>query len=144
MHVHAVGEVTPLEAWELLKSDPKAQLVDVRTTAEWSFVGVPDLAQLGRRVLMIEWSSYPGMARNGEFETQVAGQLKAHGAGAETPIVFICRSGARSLSAAQAMSAKGYRRCFNLAGGFEGDLDGERHRGLQNGWKHEGLPWMQT
>jgi len=93
---------------------------------------------------MIEWSQYPSMARNGEFETQVASQLKAQGVEADTPIVFICRSGARSLSAAKAMSAKGYRSCFNLAGGFEGDLDGERHRGQSSGWKRAGLPWMQT
>ena len=142
--MHVVGEVSPVEAWALLESDPKAQLVDVRTTAEWTFVGVPDLSTIGRQTLMIEWSQYPSMARNGEFETQVASQLKAQGVGADTPIVFICRSGARSLSAAKAMSAKGYRSCFNLAGGFEGDLDGERHRGQSGGWKRAGLPWMQT
>ena len=142
--MHVVGEVSPVEAWALLESDPKAQLVDVRTTAEWTFVGVPDLSTIGRQTLMIEWSQYPSMARNGEFETQLASQLTAQGAGADTPIVFICRSGARSLSAAKAMAAKGYSRCFNLTGGFEGDLDGERHRGLQNGWKRDGLPWMQA
>src|SRR5438046_993954 len=98
--MHAVGAVTPVGAWEILKSDPKAQLVDVRTTAEWAFVGVPDLHALGRHVVTIEWSSFLSMARNGEFETQLAAKLKAQGAGAETPIVFICRSGARSLSAA--------------------------------------------
>ena len=142
--MHAVGEVTPVEAWEMLESDPRAQLVDVRTTAEWAFVGVPDLHALGRKTVLIEWSEFPSMARNGDFETQVDAQLKARGAGADTPIVFICRSGARSLSAAQVMAAKGYSRCFNLTGGFEGDLDGERHRGARNGWKHEGLPWTQT
>jgi rhodanese-related sulfurtransferase len=142
--MHAVGEVAPVEAWTLLESDPKAQLVDVRTTAEWTFVGVPDLSAIGRRTLMIEWSQYPSMARNTDFETQTASRLKAHGAGADTPIVFICRSGARSLSAAHAMAAKGYSRCFNLAGGFEGELDSERHRGQSSGWKRAGLPWMQT
>lgn len=142
--MHAVGEVSPVGAWALLESDPKAQLVDVRTTAEWTFVGVPDLSTLGRQALMIAWSEFPSMARNGEFETQAASQLKAQGAGADTPIVFICRSGARSLAAAQAMAAKGYSRCFNLIGGFEGDLDGKRHRGQKNGWRHDGLPWMQA
>ena len=142
--MHAVGEVVPVEAWEMLKSDPRAQLVDVRTTAEWAFVGVPDLHELGRKAVLIEWSEYPSMARNGEFESLVEAQLKARGAGADTPIVFICRSGARSLSAAKAMAAKGYSRCFNLTGGFEGDLDGAKHRGERNGWKHDGLPWTQT
>jgi rhodanese-related sulfurtransferase len=142
--MHAIGEVTPVEAWELLKRDPKAQLVDVRTTAEWAFVGVPDLTLLNRNVVTIEWSSYPSMARNGQFETLVADKLKAQGAGANTPIVFLCRSGARSLAAAKAMSAAGYDRCFNLTGGFEGDLDSDKHRGGRNGWKHAGLAWKQT
>lgn len=140
----AVGEVSPVEAWEVLKSDPKAQLVDVRTTAEWTFVGVPDLSALGRRVITIEWSQFPSMARNANFEAQLAATLNAQGAGANTAIVFICRSGARSLSAAQAMAAKGFARCLNLAGGFEGDLDGERHRGRRSGWKYAGLAWTQS
>ena len=142
--MHAVGEVTPREAWEILKSDPKAQLVDVRTTAEWAFVGVPDLHALGRQLVTIEWNSYPSMARNSEFETLLEAKLKAQGAGADTPIVFLCRSGARSLAAAKAMAGKGYSRCLNLTGGFEGDLDGEKHRGRQNGWKQAGLAWTQS
>ena len=140
----AIGEVGPAEAWEMLKGDPSAQLVDVRTTAEWTFVGVPDLRALGRKVLTVEWSEFPSMTRNAQFESQTAAALKAQGAGAETPVIFICRSGARSLSAAQAMTAKGFKNCFNLAGGFEGDLDGEKHRAARNGWKHDGLPWTQT
>jgi rhodanese-related sulfurtransferase len=142
--MHTVGDVTPVEAWDILKRDPKAQLVDVRTTAEWAFVGVPDLHALNRRVVTIEWSSFPSMARNSAFETQLAAELKAQGAGADTPIVFLCRSGARSLSAAKAMAALGYSRCINIAGGFEGDLDGEKHRGARNGWKQAGLAWTQT
>jgi len=142
--MHAVGEVSPAEAWEMLKSDPKAQLVDVRTTAEWTFVGVPDIRPLGRRVVTIEWSAFPSMTRNAEFETQLGATLKAQDVAVDTPIVFICRSGARSMSAAQTMAARGFSRCFNLAGGFEGDLDGEKHRGERNGWKRDGLPWTQT
>src|SRR6185503_7421793 len=108
--MRAVDDVMPGEAWELLKSDPKAQLVDVRTIAEWNFVGVPDLAALGRSAVTVEWSAYPSMARNEQFETQLAAKLKAQGAGADTPIVFLCRSGARSLAAAKAMTAYGYNR----------------------------------
>ena len=88
--------------------------------------------------------AYPSLARNQQFETLLAAKLEAQGAGADTPIVFLCRSGARSLAAAKAMAAKGYSRCFNIAGGFEGDLDSERHRGLRNGWKQAGLAWTQT
>jgi len=142
--MHAIGEVTPIEAWELLKRDAKAQLVDVRTTAEWAFVGIPDLTQLNRSAVTVEWSSYPSLARNERFEPLVADMLKMQGAGADTAIVFLCRSGARSLAAAKAMTAAGYSRCFNITGGFEGDLDAERHRGGRNGWKHAGLAWKQT
>ncbi|MCE9524094.1 MAG: rhodanese-like domain-containing protein [Alphaproteobacteria bacterium] len=138
------GNISPSEAWGLLQGDAKAQLVDVRTVAEWSFVGVPDTSKLGRAVILAEWQTYPGMARNPQFETVVAERLKAAGATFETPVAFLCRSGARSQSAAVAMTAAGYVKCFNVAGGFEGDLNAERHRGETGGWKSSGLPWVQT
>lgn len=137
------GDITSTEAWELLKSDPKAQLVDVRTAAEWTFVGVPDLAGVGRKAILVEWQVYPTMGRNAAFEEAVAERLSAAGATTATPVLFLCRSGARSQAAARAMTAKGFTKCINVAGGFEGDVDAERHRGRMNGWKAEGLPWQQ-
>ena len=138
------GDVSATEAWELLKSDPKAQLVDVRTVAEWNFVGLPDLGALGRKVHCVEWQSFPSMAPNADFVTEASGALTGAGAGPEAPILFLCRSGARSRAAAMAMTRAGFRKAFNVASGFEGDPDGERHRGKQNGWKAEGLPWRQS
>jgi rhodanese-related sulfurtransferase len=138
------GNISAREAWELLKSDPKAQLVDVRTAAEWSFVGVPDLNQLGRTVVRVEWQVYPSMERNPKFEAAVAERLKVAGATEATPVFFLCRSGARSAAAAAAMTAVGFNKCFNVATGFEGDLDAQKHRGRANGWKVDGLPWVQA
>lgn len=138
------GDISAREAWEVLKKDPKAQLVDVRTAAEWTFVGVPDLSPLSRKVLTIEWQTFPSMARNADFEAALTAQLNAAGVAETTPVLFLCRSGARSRSAAVAMTAKGFKACFNVSAGFEGDLDGERHRGRENGWKADGLPWMQA
>ncbi|MFM9864265.1 MAG: rhodanese-like domain-containing protein [Micropepsaceae bacterium] len=138
------GDITSAEAWELLKGDPKAQLVDVRTAAEWTFVGVPDLAGAGRKALFVEWQVYPGMGRNAAFEDAVAERLTAVGATTVTPVFFLCRSGARSQAAARAMTAKGFAKCFNVADGFEGDVDSGRHRGSMNGWKASGLPWVQS
>ena len=138
------GDIDVREAWALLKSDPAAQLVDVRTAAEWTFVGVPDLSTLGRGAILVEWQSYPGMARNAQFEAALSEKLKAAGASQDAPIAFLCRSGARSQAAAAAMTAKGFSKCFNVAGGFEGDLNQDRHRGQSNGWKASGLPWVQN
>ena len=138
------GDIGPAEAWETLKGHPKAQLVDVRTIAEWQFVGIPDLASLGRPVIQVEWQTFPSMTRNPQFEKAVAERLKAAGADAQTPIAFLCRSGARSKAAAIAMTAAGFSKCLNVAGGFEGDLGSDRHRGKTNGWKALGLPWQQT
>ncbi|MGZ5959690.1 MAG: rhodanese-like domain-containing protein [Rhizomicrobium sp.] len=135
------GDLSASEAWALLKSDPKAQLVDVRTTAEWNFVGLPDLSSLGRDALLVEWQSFPTMRANPSF---VADAERSGAGDKDAPILFLCRSGARSRAAAVAMTAAGYRRAYNIAGGFEGDLDGERHRGKQNGWKASGLPWKQS
>lgn len=138
------GNISAREAWELLKSDPKAQLVDVRTAPEWSFVGVPDLSQVGRAIVRVEWQVYPAMARNPDFEAAVAERLRTAGATETTPILFLCRSGARSQAAAAAMTAAGFAKCFNVTAGFEGDLDASKHRGRANGWKVDGLPWVQA
>lgn len=138
------GNIDVREAWALQKSDAKAQLFDVRTTAEWSFVGVPDLSSLGRAAIQVEWQSFPGMARNPGFEQAVRQKLEAAGASDGTPIMFICRSGARSQAAAIAMTAAGFKTCFNVASGFEGDLDGAKHRGQTAGWKFAKLPWVQA
>lgn len=138
------GDLTSDAAWALLKDNPAAQLVDVRTIAEWSFVGVPDLSGVGREVHCIEWQVFPLMTPNPDFVGQAAETLRQAGAGAETPVLFLCRSGARSRAAAIALTRAGFHHAYNIAGGFEGDMDQERHRGNRNGWKATGLPWRQS
>lgn len=138
------GDILPDEAWALLERQSQAQLVDVRTTAEWNFVGLPDLSSLGRTTLVVEWQSFPAMALNPDFVASAARCLKASGAGKETPILLLCRSGSRSRSAAIALTKAGYAQAFNVAGGFEGDPNAAGHRGVTNGWKATGLPWRQA
>jgi rhodanese-related sulfurtransferase len=138
------GDIDVSEAWALLTGDPKAQLVDVRTAAEWSFVGLPDLSGLGRQTHCVEWQRYPDMAVDPDFAARTSELLARAGATKDTPVVFLCRSGARSRAAAIAMTGAGFTRAFNAAGGFEGDLDAERHRGSHNGWKASNLPWKQS
>jgi rhodanese-related sulfurtransferase len=138
------GDATPQEAWEALAGDPSAALVDVRTSAEWAFVGIPDLSELSKRPVLAEWQTYPSMQVDQGFVDRVAEALQATGSGPETPVYFLCRSGVRSQAAAAAMAAKGFTACFNVAGGFEGPLDAQRHRGASAGWKAVGLPWTQS
>lgn len=133
------GDITPEEAWELLSDRPEAVLVDVRTDAEWRFVGVPDLSSLQRDAVFIEWNSTDGK-RN---ETFVDDLVAAGVTPADRPVVFLCRSGNRSIGAAEAATAAGIAPSYNVLDGFEGDLDEERHRG-RSGWKAVGLPWMQS
>lgn len=133
------GDVSVNDAWEMLANEPGAALVDVRTRPEWQFVGVPDLGSVGKRPAFISWQAWPGMEPNEDFVEQV----KAAGHSPELPILFLCRSGARSRAAAMAMTAAGFRRCYNVAGGFEGAPDAARHRGTVGGWKAAGLPWVQ-
>jgi rhodanese-related sulfurtransferase len=133
------GDVSPREAWNILSSDEKAVLIDVRTAPEWSFVGVPDLASLGRQLVRQSWQAYPRMEVDADFAARLSDVVADH----DAPLLFLCRSGARSRSAAMAMTQAGYRRCYNIATGFEGNHDGERHRGRVAGWKADGLPWVQ-
>lgn len=141
-----IGEVNPDEAWSILSEDSSSQLIDVRTRAEWGFVGVPETEGIGQRPLFIEWSSFPGMSLNTAFAAEVE---QAIGSDTPGPLLFLCRSGARSMSAAQAVAAyyatKGIEvKCLNVAEGFEGDLDATGHRGNHNGWKARGLAWRQS
>lgn len=133
------GDVTAQQAWGELSSDSHSALVDVRTPAEWSFVGTPDLTGLGKMLVRVPWQNYPEMALNPRFTEELARAGVSKG---ET-VFFLCRSGARSRAAAEAMTALGYRRCFNIADGFEGPRDSEAHRGRLVGWKASGLPWTQ-
>ena len=134
-----VQNVPPAQTWDAIKADPHAQLVDVRTDAEWNFVGIPDLAEAGRQTVLIPWQIYPAMQRNEAFEDQ----LKKTGFTSDTHIYFICRSGVRSLAAAQAAQAVGFPHVYNVADGFEGPPDANGHRGATAGWKADGLPWRQ-
>ena len=115
----------------------------MRTVAEWNFVGLPDLEGLGRRVHCVEWQGFPTGAQNPGFTAEATQTLGAAGAAKSDPVLLLCRSGARSRAAAIALTATGYEQAFNVAGGFEGDVDGQGHRGNLNGWKASGLPWRQ-
>jgi rhodanese-related sulfurtransferase len=134
------GDISVEDAWRILGEDAAAQLVDVRTQAEWNFVGLPDLSKVQKTVHRVEWQGFPDGAPNAQFSDQVA----ATGAKPTDPILFLCRSGGRSKAAAIAQTGAGYSKCYNIAGGFEGDLDGDGHRGRVRGWKSAGLPWNQT
>lgn len=138
------GDVDPAAAWASLADDARAVLVDVRTRAEWSFVGLPVLAPLGKQPITLEWQSFPTMSVNPDFVTILDEALSAAGFGRDTQVFFLCRSGHRSRLAAEAMTAAGWSRCFNIAEGFEGGLDGDSRRGRVAGWKARGLPWSQT
>ncbi len=141
-----VKDADPLQTWEGLKSDPDAVLVDVRTVAEWSFVGIPDLSSLQRDPILLEWKQFPTMETNEGFAAKLLEKL-----GDQTPsqIYFLCRSGVRSLAAADLMidvfAAQSKNvECFNIVEGFEGDLDSLGHRGMVNGWKVKGCAWRQS
>lgn len=132
------GDVDSATSYAALKTVPEAVLVDVRTTAEWSYVGVPDLSQIGKRVIPVEWQRFPDGKQNESFLEQ----LRQAGVAEGTPIYFLCRSGVRSAAAAQAVTAAGLGPAYNVSDGFEGPLDREGHRTLA-GWKAAGLPWRQ-
>jgi len=132
-----LGDVSPKEAWDALQNHPETMLVDVRTRAEWAYVGGPDLTGLRKPLIQIEWLMFPTMALNPQFVEE----LQAHGLKPGPPLYLICRSGARSRQAAELLAQYGYAT-YNVADGFEGHLDQDGHRGV-GGWRAENLPWRQ-
>jgi rhodanese-related sulfurtransferase len=127
------GALPPQEAFELWQGGRGAVLVDVRTRPEWNYVGrVPGAVE-------IEWNQYPS-GRNPRF----AEELEAAVPDKDAPVLFLCRSGGRSASAAELARTLGYQHAINVLEGFEGDLDGESHRNSVGGWRRAGLPWRQS
>ncbi len=127
------GALLPTEAFEVLNGSAVAVLVDVRTRAEIDWVGfVPG-------AIHIEWQDYPGCRLNTRFIEELRQSVPEDGL-----LLFICRSGARSHSAASAATAAGFAGCYNVLQGFEGDRDAQGHRNLQGGWRAAGLPWKQN
>jgi rhodanese-related sulfurtransferase len=126
------GELTPQEASDLLQLAPGAKIVDVRTRAEWDWVGRVAGA------VEIEWNQYPGGVRNPNFMAELKRQVDP-----EAVVMFLCRSGVRSVAAASAATEAGYNSCYNILEGFEGDKDANGHRNTIGGWRKAGLPWIQ-
>ena len=133
------GDIKPTEAWDILQQDASAVVIDTRTDAEFSYVGGPDLSGMPNPQHRISWKIFPTMEKNPHFEDAVKEAVPDP----TTKILFLCRSGIRSAAAATAMTALGYKCCYNIAEGFEGDKNDDAHRGTVNGWKVRGLPWVQ-
>jgi len=126
------GELLPMEAYTLLQKAPGARLIDVRTRAEFEYVGrIPGSVE-------IEWQTYPGGHANKTFLAELKAQVDK-----ESLVMFICRSGVRSHAAAEAAVSAGYTQAYNVLEGFQGDKDPERHRDTIGGWRVAGLPWYQ-
>ena len=113
-------------------AEPGARLVDGRTRAAWGWVGrIPGAVE-------IERNQYPGGGRNPHFAAELRRQVDP-----EALVMFICRSGVRSIAAAAQACELGYTNCYNVLEGFEGDRDARGQRNKVGGWRHAGLPWHQ-
>ncbi len=135
-----IQSCSPAAAWEALKDDRNAILVDVRSAPEWQFVGVPDLSSLRKDPLMISWRVYPKMTPNEQFIPTLR-QTAPH---PQTPLYFICKLGGRSGEAAAACVQAGYVNVNNVMHGFDGDQNEQGQRGTVNGWRAANLPWRQN
>lgn len=134
------GDVSPAESWQALEADANAQLVDVRTHAEWVFAGMPNLESIGKSVKAISWKFYP----NYDLNPQFLEQLEAAVPDKTVPVYFLCKTGGRSTDAAIAATNAGYTHAFNVAQGYEGDFNTFHQRGSTTGWKASALPWHQA
>lgn len=135
-----IKDLSPTEAWEMLEQS-RAVLLDVRTTMEYQYVGHPVGA------LHVPWKEAPDWENDPQFVAKVRAALSDRTPDQEPegiPIMTICRSGKRSLAAAEALARQGFREVYNIGEGFEGDLDEKKHRNTVNGWRFNNLPWEQT
>jgi rhodanese-related sulfurtransferase len=125
------GGVSPQLAWALFSHD-EAQLVDVRTAEERKFVGhVPG-------TLHVPWATGTALIRNPRFARELEAKVKK-----DAVVLLLCRSGKRSALAAEVAAKAGFTRVFNVLEGFEGEIDAQQHRSVADGWRFQGLPWVQ-
>ncbi|MEJ2646342.1 MAG: rhodanese-like domain-containing protein [Gammaproteobacteria bacterium] len=136
-----VRSLTPHQAWELIESNPRAVLIDVRSNMEYLFVGHP------KGAVHVPWIDEPDWKVNPHFVAQVRMVLLGGVSCADenecAPAVLICRSGKRSLEAGNLLVSEGLREVYNVLEGFEGELDDHHHRSTVGGWRFHGLPWEQ-
>ena len=138
------GDLLATDAFQLLTTDASSALIDVRTQAEWTYVGAPDLTAIGKTVLFLEWQSFPAMQVDSGFAARLCAMLASARVELGAPLLVLCRSGARSRHAAVAMTRAGWSPCLNISDGFEGPLDPYRRRNVIGGWRAGNLPWAQT
>ena len=139
-----IRNISAKVSFEMLKDGENSHLIDVRTLPEWNFVGVPYLDDIGKEVIFCSFKTYPNMEINQDFVNILLGHFNPKLINKqETKLLFLCKIGGRSYDAAMLMQQAGFKHCYNIEYGFEGDLDKASHRSNINGWKAEGLPWRQ-
>lgn len=141
MSEQQVETLTPKGAYQMMQDNPRAVLIDVRSSMEHLFVGHP------KGAIHIPWMDEPDWVVNPHFVPHVR-QLMLGGVhrdddGSYAPIILICRSGRRSLDAGVALVEAGFMEVYNISEGFEGELDGDHHRSMVGGWRFHQLPWEQ-
>jgi rhodanese-related sulfurtransferase len=125
------GGIAPRDAWQLVQ-EGRARLVDVRSAEERKFVGqVPGSVH-------VAWASGTALIRNPRFVRELESKV-----GKDEVLLLLCRSGKRSVLAAEAATKAGFAAAFNILEGFEGELDAAQQRGHSDGWRFHGLPWAQ-
>ena len=130
------ADVTPLTAMDRLNQSARARLVDVRTAEEWEDVGLPNVEGL----LAVEWLTMP----MGELNPDFLGEIERAGVSKDDELYVLCRTGPRSIAAANALAAAGYTSVYNVLEGYEGDADVDGYRGTVSGWQYHGLPWHRA
>lgn len=136
-----LNHLNPKQAWELLQQEPRAVLVDIRSTMEYLFVGHP------KGSIHIPWLDEPDWTINPNFVRRVRelmlGGAISDGESGGAPIILICRSGKRSIEAGRKLLEADFKEVYNVLEGFEGELDDDHHRSTLGGWRHADLPWEQ-
>lgn len=132
--MNQIAKLNPKDCWHRMQQNPGSLLIDVRDPLEYRLIGHPTGS------VNVPWKTLPGWQPNPHFLEQVK-QLAPE---LDRPLFLLCRSGQRSLEAAQALAASGYRDLTNVEQGFEGPLDADQHRGTIGGWRYHGLPWQQS
>ena len=105
--------INVLDAFDFLSKNLNSYLIDTRSDLEWKTTGIPDLSSMNKETYLINWGPVLNQSFFEEYKNFLLTRFDQ-----KDSLFFVCRSGSRSLMAAQFAIKFGFKNSFNIYEGF--------------------------
>ena len=108
--------IKAIDAFDFLSNKDDSHLIDTRSDIEWKSTGIPDLSSINKETNLINWGPVLDQTFFEQYKKFLLNSFNQ-----KDSLFFICRSGSRSLIAAEFAIKYGFRYCFNVYDGFHNE-----------------------